>query len=219
MPSSRLSFSQMSRMIRSGAAPVDLAERRIAVPGQPHAMALVRRGCRRSAPGCRARRPPPECRSSHAFPQLFCDFALLVAFPSVLRQRLRQHDPRPGAGPRIPFEDRRRHQLERPVVLLDDLLDDRQPEAGALRAMGDVGLEQPRRLVRQAGAVVDDVDDRAGSARPPARTRISPGGEAGSASSRSSIASAAFLSRLVKAWLIIVPSRCARTAGSGRVSA
>ena len=164
-----------------------------------------RRGCRRSARGCRARRPPPGCRSSHALPQLFGYFALLGRRPmprsgSACGSTMRAQAPAPA----LPSKTGRRHQLERAVVLLDDLLDDRQAEAGALRAMGDVGLEQPLRLVRQAGAVVLDVDDELARARRPASPGSRPAPIPAPAASRSSIASAAFFSRLVKAWLIIV---------------
>ena len=57
---------------------------------------------------------------------------------------------------------RRRGVLERQraAVLLDDLLHDGEPEAGALVALGgDVGLEQARAVVLgQADAVVDHLD-------------------------------------------------------------
>ena len=49
----------------------------------------------------------------------------------------------------------------RAAVFLDDAADDGEPEAGALLARGHVGLEQPVAVfLRQADAVVDDVDRR-----------------------------------------------------------
>ena len=55
---------------------------------------------------------------------------------------------------------RRIAELDAAAVLLEDLADDREAEAGALLAGGDIGLEQPAAVfLRQADAVVDDVDD------------------------------------------------------------
>src|SRR6185312_1323720 len=51
-------------------------------------------------------------------------------------------------------------QLDRAAVLLDDAADDREPKPGALLARGHVRLEQTAAVfLRQADAVVDDVDD------------------------------------------------------------
>jgi hypothetical protein len=52
-------------------------------------------------------------------------------------------------------------QDERASVFLDDLLDDGEPEPGALLARGHIGLEERRAVFRQADAVVGDGDHRA----------------------------------------------------------
>lgn len=49
-------------------------------------------------------------------------------------------------------------EFQRPVVFLDDLLDDGEAEARPLGPVGDVGLEGAGPAGRQARAVVLDVD-------------------------------------------------------------
>src|SRR5262245_18297439 len=62
---------------------------------------------------------------------------------------------------------RRVEQLELAAVLLENLSDDGEPEAGPLLAGGDVGLEQPVAiLLGQAGSVVDHVDDDVAAVAP-----------------------------------------------------
>ena len=46
-------------------------------------------------------------------------------------------------------------------MFLNDLLDDREPQAGTARAGGDIGLEQPLAVFGQAGAGVGDLDRHA----------------------------------------------------------
>src|SRR5262249_41028461 len=54
-------------------------------------------------------------------------------------------------------------ELDASAVLLDDAADDREPEAGPLLARRHIGLEQAVAvLLRQTGAVVDDVDNDVG---------------------------------------------------------
>ena len=49
-------------------------------------------------------------------------------------------------------------ELDLAEMLLDDLLDDGEAEAGALGAGGHIGLGHPRPLGRQADAGVGDLD-------------------------------------------------------------
>src|SRR5262245_25431149 len=54
-------------------------------------------------------------------------------------------------------------ELDASAVLLEDAADDREPEAGTLLARRHIGLEQAVAvLLRQTGAVVDDVDNDVG---------------------------------------------------------
>jgi hypothetical protein len=95
-------------------------------------------------------------------------------------------------APRPPWKvGRRIMELEPPAVVLDDLLDDSEAEAGALLARRHIGLEQPLPvLARQTPAIVDDIDTNL-SARFVERTRIAPVSPI--SLTIASIASAAFL--------------------------
>ena len=89
---------------------------------------------------------------------------------------------------------------DRAEMLLDDLLDDREAEAGAARARRHIGLDDAVALGGQADAVVGDGDARRASSSP-ARSSSRPRPRSASPP-RASIASTAFLTILVSAWPI-----------------
>ena len=101
------------------------------------------------------------------------------------------------------------------AVLVGDLLDHRQPEAGALALGRHVGLERAlQHLVGEAGAVVDHVQAHQAhvAARRCAAPRCAPSPQP---SARSATASSAFCTRLWITWrsCVVSPTISGRSAG------
>ena len=168
-PSSRLPCSQMSRKTRCGRRASIAASASSRIAGRARAVALVLEDAGHELAdvglvvddqdiGAHARPPLRRSRGSGS-PALLARCRHRVA-GNHMRARARRA--RAGCV----------EQLDAAAMLLHDLADDREAEAGAPLARRHVGLEQPLAvLAREALAVVGDVDhdDR----RPRARRRRS----------------------------------------------
>src|SRR6056297_1941692 len=153
MPSIWLSLSQMSRIRRPGGsdrmaaiASSELAARRVSKPSSPRMSEITSRMSRSSSTIRMSLIPPSLGRRGPCT----CFFAAM--------QRQAHHRPRPDMRARGERVGILQHQ--RAAMFLDDLLDDRQAQPGALLARCHVGLEQPRAVLRKADAVIGNGDHR-----------------------------------------------------------
>src|SRR6056297_3961626 len=151
IPSMLLSLSQISRISRPGCCSAIAA---IASSEFPARRVVKPSSCRISEISSRISRSSSTIKISLIPPS----YSLFLFGFEIFRRAQRQAQNGHGARARARAECRRILKRQRATMFLDDLLDDRQAQPGALFACCHVGLEEARAILWQAHAIVGDAD-------------------------------------------------------------